>query len=239
MVQRAQSKRRRNRASSLATNEEAPEAARSTRVNNEIRVLDNSFAEQRQEGASADRPTTLGRKRVRLHFDGGRRVFQFTQWKGQAASSAAKTLRGCYTLAQQELTAWRSRSKVASAATDKPSSDTSHRTSSPRKSPSSRTSAISSSSIASSLSSATDLEEERRKELNRSDFSLDERRARVKPSQREFAETTCGSHERLLLVNALPLNVSDDEDNSSTTRHLPYRKTMIHGRVYLLKNQWV
>ncbi|KAE9340991.1 hypothetical protein PR003_g10199 [Phytophthora rubi] len=108
--------------------------------------------------------------------------------------------------------------------------------------PSSRTSAISSSSIASSLSSATDLEEERRKELNRSDFSLDERRTRalkMKPIQRGFAETTCGSHERLLLVNALPLNDSDDEDNSSTTRHLPYRKTMIHGRVYLLKNQWV
>ncbi|KAE8875857.1 hypothetical protein PF003_g40040 [Phytophthora fragariae] len=108
--------------------------------------------------------------------------------------------------------------------------------------PSFRTSALSSSSIASSLSSATDLEEERRKELNRSDFSLDERRTRalkMKPIQRGFAETTCGSHERLLLVNALPLNDSDDEDNSSTTRHLPYRKTMIHGRVYLLKNQWV
>ncbi|KAE9334075.1 hypothetical protein PF008_g14150 [Phytophthora fragariae] len=108
--------------------------------------------------------------------------------------------------------------------------------------PSFRTSALSSSSIASSLSSATDLEEERRKELNRSDFSLDERRTRalkMKPIQRGFAETTCGSHERLLLVNALPLNDSDDEDNSSTTRHLPYRKTMIHGRVYFLKNQWV
>ncbi|KAE8882802.1 hypothetical protein PF005_g14686 [Phytophthora fragariae] len=203
MVQRAQSKRRRNRASSLATNEEAPEVAESTCSNSEIRVLDDSFSEQQQEEAGADRPTTLGKKRVRLHFDGGRRVFR---WR------LLRQINHRVTRATEP----RARGRASS----------------------SRTSAIFSSSIASSLSSATDLEEERRKEFNRSEFSLDGRRARVKPSQREFAETTCGSHERLLLVNALPLD-SDDEDNSSTTRHLPYRKTMIHGRVYLLKNQWV
>ncbi|EGZ12904.1 hypothetical protein PHYSODRAFT_334742 [Phytophthora sojae] len=251
MVELARSKRQRNRASSMATSEEAPETAEATRINSEICVLDDSFVEREQEEGSADRPTTLGKKRVRLRFDGGRRVFavrrhQFTQWRSQATNSAARTLRGCYTLAQQELTAWRNRSKVASAATD--TTPTRHRASSPRQShdlkrprATSRSPAFSGTSISSSLSSVTDLEEERRKEIQRSEFSLDERQTKRKPSQCGFAETTCGSHERLLLVNALPLNDSDDEDaeGSSTPRHLPYRKTVIDGRLDIVKNQWV
>ncbi|EGZ12998.1 hypothetical protein PHYSODRAFT_259208 [Phytophthora sojae] len=216
MVQLARSKRQRNRASSLAASDEAPEAAE---INSEICVLDDSFAERQQEEGSADRPTALGRKRVRLRFDGrvlAARRHQFMQLRGQAANSAATTVRGCYTLALQELTAWRNRSKVASTATeDTPSS------------------------IASSLSSVTDLEDDRRKEFQRSEFSLDERRVKNKSSQCGFAETNCGSHEQLLLVNALPLNDSDDEDTASTTRHLPYRSTKIDGREYILKNQWV
>ncbi|KAG6615125.1 uncharacterized protein IUM83_08720 [Phytophthora cinnamomi] len=107
----------------------------------------------------------------------------------------------------------------------------------------SRTSAVSSSSMASSLSSTTDVEEERRKEFHRSEFSLEvSQRSKIKPSPSGFTVTTSGCHERLLLVNGLPFNDTDGEDTDdkySTTRHLPYRRTMINGRVYVLKNQWV
>ncbi|KAG2772036.1 hypothetical protein PC129_g14415 [Phytophthora cactorum] len=191
-----------------------------------------------------------------LRFGGGRRSFssrrhQFTLWKGQAASNVVKTLRGCYALARQELTAWRSRSKTASA--EEPASETKasprHRVFNLPKSPdlkrprnNSRTSAASSTSIVSSLSSTTEAEEEQHKELYRSELSFCVRRSsslEMKPSLSGFAETTSGSHERLLLVNTLPLNDEDDEDNSLTSRHLPFRSTRIDGRMRVLHNEWV
>ncbi|KAF1779204.1 VPS9 domain [Phytophthora cactorum] len=203
-----------------------------------------------------DQPKRPDKKRVMLRFGGGRRSFssrrhQFTLWKGQAASNVVKTLRGCYALARQELTAWRSRSKTASA--EEPASETKasprHRVFNLPKSPdlkrprnNSRTSAASSTSIVSSLSSTTEAEEEQHKELYRSELSFCVRRSsslEMKPSLSGFAETTSGSHERLLLVNTLPLNDEDDEDNSLTSRHLPFRSTRIDGRMRVLHNEWV
>ncbi|KAG6957430.1 hypothetical protein JG687_00009987 [Phytophthora cactorum] len=206
--------------------------------------------------ARDDQPKRPDKKRVMLRFGGGRRSFssrrhQFTLWKGQAASNVVKTLRGCYALARQELTAWRSRSKTASA--EEPASETKasprHRVFNLPKSPdlkrprnNSRTSAASSTSIVSSLSSTTEAEEEQHKELYRSELSFCVRRSsslEMKPSLSGFAETTSGSHERLLLVNTLPLNDEDDEDNSLNSRHLPFRSTRIDGRMRVLHNEWV
>ncbi|OWZ07080.1 hypothetical protein PHMEG_00020572 [Phytophthora megakarya] len=163
---------------------------------------------------------------------------QFMAWKSQAANNAVKTVRGCFTLAQRELASWRR--------TMKP--ERKEQRSSPRKRQSlqrSRTnSRISGDSSKSSLSSITDLDEEQRKEQYRSDFSLPVRRSsslEMKHRFSGFAETTSGSLERLLLVNALELNESDDEDGEdpTTSRHLPFRATVVNGEVHILKNEWV
>ncbi|KAG3075002.1 hypothetical protein PI124_g20656 [Phytophthora idaei] len=255
VVRLGRSKRRTKRVVSRTSSEEVAEATCS-RTNSEIRVLDGNFAERCHGHARDDQPKRPDKKRVMLRFGGGRRSFssrrhQFTLWKGQAASNVVKTLRGCYALARQELTAWRSRSKTASA--EEPASETKasprHRVFNLPKSPdlkrprnNSRTSAASSTSIVSSLSSTTEAEKEQHKELYRSELSFCVRRSsslEMKPSLSGFAETTSGSHERLLLVNALPLNDEDDEDNSLTSRHLPFRSTRINSRMRVLHNEWV
>ncbi|KAH7491834.1 hypothetical protein PRNP1_002655 [Phytophthora ramorum] len=194
-----------------------------------------------------------------LRFEGGRhtaahRRHQFTLWKGQAATTVVRTLQGCCTLARRELASWRGRSKVSSRSEDayKPSdaecihpTDQQSSRNFKRSRRSSYNSSTSSFSITSSLSSATDVEEERRKELRRSEFSTYTPRVaalETNPSEFGFAESTSGSHERLLLVDVLPLNDSDDDDDaksSSASRHLPYRTTLIDGRPHLLRNEWV
>ncbi|KAL4139046.1 hypothetical protein PRIC2_002544 [Phytophthora ramorum] len=101
------------------------------------------------------------------------------------------------------------------------------------------------SNASSSSTGETMNEEERRKELRRSEFSTYTPRVaalETNPSEFGFAESTSGSHERLLLVDVLPLNDSDDDDDakrSYASRHLPYRTTLIDGRPHLLRNEWV
>ncbi|KAF4027492.1 hypothetical protein GN244_ATG13005 [Phytophthora infestans] len=217
----------------------------------EIRVLDDNFTEQYHR---EDRPKISDKKQKTLRFGGGPRSFssrrqQFTLWKGQAASNAVKVLRGCYSLARRELTAWRSRTKATCTeertseikATLRGESNSSKGLKRPRSY--SRTSVTSSNSIVSSLSSTTELENEHQKELIRSEFSLRVRRSsslEMKPSLHGFTETTSGNHERLLLVNALPLNDEDEDDDSSlTSHHLPFRSVWINGHVRVLHNEWV
>ncbi|KAG7380757.1 vacuolar protein sorting-associated protein 9 [Phytophthora pseudosyringae] len=258
VVRFGRSKRRAKRVVSQTSSEDLPEPTLSP-APCEIRVLDDNFAEQFHEEAREYGPS---KKRVMLRNGGGGRVFshrrhQFMLWKGQAASNAVKTLRGCYALARRELATWRTRSKTpaAAAAAEEQSSETetsprdrvsnarrSHSLKRPRSN--SCLSAASSASIVSSLSSAAELEEERHKELCRSEFALRVFRSsslESKPSLCGFAETTSGSHERLLLVHALSLNDDDEEtaDGASTSRHLPFRSTVIDGRVCVLHNEWV
>lgn len=260
VVRFGRSKRRTKRVVSQTSREEVNEAPHSPSINSEIRILDDKFAERYQDEARGDRPKRPGKKRVMLRFQGGQGAFthrrhQFMLWKGQAATNAVKTLQGCYTLARRELASWRRRAKPEYEERASLSSDTKgsprQRVSSFTKShsqnrsrPNSRNSVVSCTSVVSSLSSTTDLEEERRKEYCRSEFSLRARRSsslEMKPGQSCFAETASGSHELLLLVNALPLNDSDeeDEDGASASCHLPLRKTVINGRLHVLRNEWV
>ncbi|GMF28243.1 unnamed protein product [Phytophthora lilii] len=236
MARLARSKRRVNRVS-LTSSEEVPAIPRSTIINSENCGLDNTSANQHLNQPGDSHLTPEDTIRATMQSKESRRGIAIRRhwlmkWRSQAATTAVRTLRGCYLLARHELVAWRSRSKVPSSADEE--EETSESKSTYRKScglkrprTNSRISAASSSSNISSLSSMTDMEEDLRKEFQRSEFSLRVRRSsslEMKPSKCGFAETTSGSHERLLLVNALQLNDSDDEDNessSSASRHLP------------------
>ncbi|ETP52751.1 hypothetical protein F442_02284 [Phytophthora nicotianae P10297] len=238
VVRLGRSKHRTKHVVGHTSTEEVPEANRSS-INSEVRELDEKCNDE-----TRDRPKRPDKKRVMLRFGGRRslssRRHQFTVWKDQAASNAVKTLRGCYALARQELTAWRNRSK-----TPPHEGQSSEVKASPSKRPrtNSRISAASSTSIVGSLSSTIELEEEHRKELYRSEFSFRVRRSsslEMKPSQRGFAEMPRGSHERLLVVHALPLNDEDDDDDSSVnSRHLPFRTVCINGHERVLHNEWI
>lgn len=153
-----------------------------------------------------------------------------------------KTLRDYYALVSEELEGWRSRSRESSC--DEPNSVYSGSTSSQHVSEQSRASCQTSSAASgsSSFSSVTDSEEDRRKQLRRKEFSLPRRSDRgERRSVYGFVETNRGRRERLLLVRALPLNDSDDEDvdESSTLRHLPFRTITVDGEPYILSNEWV
>jgi hypothetical protein len=265
VVRLGRSRQRSKRVASQTSSDDVSEATCSpapTRNNSEIRVLDDAI--EAPCDATEERPTSVCTRRVMLRLDGSRRAFshrrrQFVLWRSQAASTAVNTLRGCYTLARRELASWRSRAKAASAGSQgrgSAPSDANRRSrrrvsisrysfAEKRTRPEPRDSAASSSSVVSSLSSTTDLEEERRKDIHRSEYSLDAARASIEEqrnSQYGFAETSSDSHERLLLVHALPLNDEDEDDSEDaapTTRHLPFRSTLVDGKLHLLRNEWV
>ncbi|KAL3663416.1 hypothetical protein V7S43_011821 [Phytophthora oleae] len=203
----------------------------------EICVLGDNFTERYGENHQSE---VLDKKFVLLRFGGSRRVFshrrrQFLRWKSHTATNAVKTLRGCYTLARQELASWRSHSEAESAEQQanefKKSGPNATRAHSTRTTP--RDSTVSSVSTVRSMASSAEPEEERIKAISSSEFSLRSRSQEMKRTC-SFAETTSG-HE------AVPVIDSDDDNGEiwSTSDHLPFRSTVVDGRTRLLHNEWV
>lgn len=226
------------------TTKEDVSVASANGLSSEVCVLDDSFAPSYD---ADDRETRKHKRGLLQRLEGARRAFalrrrQVAGWKDQAADVAVKTLRDYYALVSEELEGWQSRSRESSCE-ERDSGGTSSQHVSEQSRASCRTSSSHSvASGSSSFSSVTDSEEDRRKQLRRKEFSLPRRSDRgERRSVYGFVETNRGRRQRLLLVRALPLNDSDDEDvdESSTLRHLPFRTITVDGEPYILSNEWV
>ncbi|RLN91319.1 hypothetical protein BBJ28_00011684 [Nothophytophthora sp. Chile5] len=220
--------------------------------NGDIRTLDDTFLDWSRVEGKQDAKVRDGGAMPKL--DRSRRAFarrrqQFTSWNAQTASSAMKTLRECYTLARRELSTWRGRDKKLPNAVEGQEAHDSQSLRGSRQLKNSCHSAPSVEGVASSLSSSTDSEEEREKQFRRSDFSL-----RATPStpssasqqrdhqlRRGFIETD-GCRERLLQIECLPVNDSEDEEDHedlATFSSLPFRTVKIDGQRQVLLNEWI